>query len=63
MRSIRCSGAGGVLTLDERFLLVGCAYSDEVQVFRRDTETGLLSDTGHRIKTPRPVCLVFVEKP
>ncbi|MCR5432809.1 MAG: lactonase family protein, partial [Bacteroidaceae bacterium] len=48
---------------DERFLLVGCAYSDEVQVFRRDARTGLLSDTGLRIKTPRPVCLVFVERP
>ena len=51
------------LSPDERFLLVGCAYSDEVQVFRRDARTGLLSDTGLRIKTPRPVCLVFVEKP
>ena len=50
------------LSPDERFLLVGCAYSDEVQVFRRDARTGLLSDTGLRIKTPRPVCLVFVEK-
>ena len=50
------------LSPDGRFLLVACAYDDVIQVFRRDEATGLLSDTGIRIPTPRPVCLVFAEK-
>ncbi|MBQ7182057.1 MAG: lactonase family protein [Bacteroidaceae bacterium] len=51
------------LSPDERFLLVACAYDDVIQIYRRDEASGLLTDTGLRIPTPRPVCLVFVEKP
>ena len=42
------------------YLLVGNAQSDEVVIFKRDQETGLLSDTGKRINLGSPVCLKFV---
>lgn len=47
------------LTPDGRFLLVGNHYSDEVVVFSRDRESGLLTDAGQRIAVGAPVCLVF----
>ena len=42
-----------------KFLLVANQQSDEVVVFARNAETGLLSDTGQRIAVGSPVCLVF----
>lgn len=45
---------------DGKYLLVANQSTDEVVVFARDTETGMLIDTGHRIAVPAPVCLVFV---
>ena len=42
------------------YLLVGTARTDEVVIFKRDQETGLLSDTGKRITLGSPVCLKFV---
>jgi len=45
---------------DNRYLLVANQNTDEVVVFARDTETGMLTDTGKRIEVPSPVCLVFV---
>lgn len=47
------------LSPDGRFLLVANQYTDEVVVFARNVETGLLNDTGHRIAVGAPVCLVF----
>lgn len=47
------------LSPDGRFLLVACRDSHVVQVFSRDAETGLLTDTGHDITQPRPVCVLF----
>jgi 6-phosphogluconolactonase len=41
------------------FLLAANQESDEVVVFRRNKKTGLLSDTGERIKVFAPVCLKF----
>jgi len=49
------------LSPDGRFLLVGNQKSDEVVIFSRDADTGLLTDTGRRITVPEPVCLVFAE--
>jgi len=46
---------------DGKYLLVANQNTDEVVVFARDLETGLLTDTGHRIAVPVPVCLVFVD--
>lgn len=44
---------------DDKYLLVANQNTDEVVVFLRDTETGMLTDTGQRIVVPSPVCLVF----
>lgn len=47
------------LSPDGKYLLVANQYTDEVIVFARDLDTGLLTDTGHRLAIPAPVCLVF----
>lgn len=41
------------------FLLVANQNSNEIVIFRRNVETGLLNDTGKRIAVDRPVCLKF----
>jgi len=43
-----------------KFLLVGNQNSDEIVIFKRDARTGLLTDTGKRIKTGKPVCLKWI---
>ncbi|MDR0973975.1 MAG: lactonase family protein [Prevotellaceae bacterium] len=48
------------LTPDGRFLLVACRDSNVIQVFRVDTETGLLTDIKQDIPLSMPVCLKFV---
>ena len=40
-----------------KFLLVANQNSDQVVIFRRDSKTGLLTDTGRRIDVGKPVCL------
>jgi 6-phosphogluconolactonase len=42
------------------FLLVANQNSDEIVVFKRDKETGLLEDTGKRINVPNPVCIKWI---
>ncbi|MGK6349924.1 lactonase family protein [Parapedobacter sp. DT-150] len=44
---------------DGKYLLVANQQSDEVVIFARDADTGLLRDTGNRISVGAPVCLVF----
>jgi 6-phosphogluconolactonase len=39
------------------YLLCENQNSDEIVVFKRDNETGLLTDTGNRIKVGKPVCI------
>lgn len=41
------------------FLLAANQNSDEIVVFKRDQQSGLLTDTSKRIKVSQPVCLVF----
>lgn len=43
------------------FLLVANQNSDEVVIFKRDVETGLLQNTGKKIAVGAPVCLQFAE--
>jgi 6-phosphogluconolactonase len=43
------------------FLLVANQDSDDVVIFRINKETGGLSDTGKRIKVPRPVCIKWIK--
>ena len=42
------------------FLLVANQNSDEIVIFKRDKETGLLTDSGKRIKVSKPVCLKWI---
>lgn len=42
------------------YLLVGNEESDEIVIFNRDRETGLLTDSGHRISIGKPVCLRWI---
>lgn len=46
---------------DGKWLLVACRDDNVVQIFARDAETGLLTDTGKKIEMPKPVCLQWVE--
>lgn len=41
------------------YLLVGNSRSDQIVIFKRDQQTGLLTDTGQRISVHSPVCLKF----
>ena len=45
---------------DGRFLLCACRDSDIIQVFSRDANTGLLTDTGRNIAVRHPVCVEWV---
>jgi 6-phosphogluconolactonase len=42
------------------FLLVANQNSDEIVIFKRNKETGLLTDTGKRINIPNPVCIKWI---
>lgn len=44
------------------FLLVGHQYTNNVVVFKRDKDTGALTDTGKRIEMCSPVCLLFTQQ-
>ncbi|MFZ4058613.1 MAG: lactonase family protein [Ferruginibacter sp.] len=44
------------------FLLVANQESNEIVIFKIDHSTGLLTDTGNRIKVPKPVCLKWISK-
>ena len=47
------------ITPNGRFLLCCCRDSNKIQVFRRDADTGLLTDTHQDIPLSRPVCVQF----
>lgn len=42
-----------------KFLLVACRDTNEVQIFARDVESGLLTNTGNKIEMERPMCVQF----
>jgi len=44
---------------DEKYVLVANQLSDEVVIFTRDKETGLLTDSKQRIQAFKPVSVVF----
>jgi 6-phosphogluconolactonase len=44
------------------FLLVANQDTNNIVVFKRDRQTGLLRVTGEQIKVPTPVCLQMMEK-
>ena len=47
------------ITPNGRFLLCCCRDSNKIQVFRRDADTGLLTDTHQDIRLSKPVCVQF----
>ncbi len=47
------------ITPGGELLLCACRDSNKVQIFRRDRQTGLLTDTGRAIEMPRPTCVQF----
>lgn len=48
------------LTRSGKYLLVACRDTDEVQLYKRDSTTGLLTDTNVRIQMHQPVCLQWI---
>ena len=48
------------ITPNGQFLLCCCRDSDKIQVFRRDKQTGLLTDTHKDIPVSKAVCVQFV---
>jgi 6-phosphogluconolactonase (cycloisomerase 2 family) len=50
-----------IITPNGRFLLVACRDSNVIQIYERDINTGLLTDTRKDIKLSKPVCIKFVE--
>lgn len=49
-----------IITPDDRFLLVACRDSDTIEIYSRDSETGLLSPTNKSIRTSKPVSLKWL---
>ena len=47
------------ITPNGRFLLCCCRDSNKIQVFMRDSNTGLLTDTHQDIPLSKPVCVQF----
>lgn len=50
-----------ILSPDGEFLLCANRDSNNVQVFKRNKETGLLQNTGKEIRIDKPVCLQWIE--
>lgn len=48
------------LTPNGKYLLVACRDSNIIQVYERDVESGLLTDTRQDIRIDKPVCIQFV---
>lgn len=51
-------------TIDQtgKFLLVANMLSNEIIVFKRDKQTGLLTETSNKISVPKPACLYLISK-
>ena len=49
-----------IITPNGKYLLVACRDSNVIQVYERDTDTGLLTDVQQDIKVDKPVCIKFV---
>jgi len=47
------------ITPNGQYLLCCCRDSDKIQVFRRDMQTGMLTDTHKDIRVSRAVCVQF----
>jgi 6-phosphogluconolactonase len=47
------------VTPNGKFLLVACRDTNEIEIYKINSKTGLLNDTGNRVHLPKPVCVVF----
>lgn len=47
------------ITPNGKWVLVACRDTNEIEVYARHAETGLLSDTGKRIRMQKPVVIAF----
>lgn len=47
------------ITPNGKYLLVACRDDNKIQVFERNQETGLVTNTGKDIKLDKPVCIKF----
>lgn len=47
------------ITPNGKYLLCACRDTDEIQIFSIDETTGLLTDSGSKIRLPHPVCVKF----
>ena len=50
------------LTPNDKYLLVACRDTNEIQIFERDSTTGLLKDTGKKIELNKPMFVKFLSK-
>lgn len=50
------------ITPNGKYLLVACRDSNVIEVFRRDKQTGRLTNTHNDIKLGKPVCIQFADK-
>ena len=45
-----------------KYLLVANQNTDEIVIFKRNKNTGLLTDSGKRISIPKPVCIQWIKR-
>lgn len=50
------------LTPNDKYLLVACRDTNEVQVFERNPESGILTNTGTKIEMTKPMFVKFLNK-
>lgn len=48
------------ITPNGKYILVACRDTDAVEIYLRDQDTGILTDTGKRIEMQKPVCVKFI---
>ena len=49
-----------IITPNGKYLLVACRDSNMIQVYKRDADTGLLTDIHQNIKVDKPVFVKFI---
>lgn len=49
------------ITPNGKYMLVACRDSNEIEVYQRDIDTGLLSPTENKINILKPVCVQFIK--
>lgn len=49
------------ITPNGKYLLVACRDTNEIEVYQRDSNSGLLTPTGEKIHIPSPVCVLLLD--